>query len=103
MSLVKALVERGKDVKVYDPQVDLKRLIGVNQAYVKSTLPELPRLMVASVDEALAWSEVIVITGSHPEFAAVARKLKRGQTAIDLVGLRELAPTSRVRIEGLCW
>ena len=77
-------------------------MIGANRAYVESTLPELPRLLVASLDEALAASEVVVIAGTHPEFAGGARKLKRGQTASDLVGLLERAPASRVRIEGLC-
>jgi GDP-mannose 6-dehydrogenase len=101
--LVKALVEDGKEVKVYDPQVDLQRLIGANWAYVESTLPELPRLLVGSLDEVLALSEVIVIAGNHPEFAGVPRKLKRTQTAIDLVGLLDPVETSRVRIEGLCW
>jgi GDP-mannose 6-dehydrogenase len=101
--LVKALVEGGKKVKVYDPQVELQRLIGANQAYVESALPELPRLLVGSLDEVLAGSEVIVIAGNHPEFAGVARKLKRGQTAIDLVGLLEPAPASQARLEGLCW
>jgi GDP-mannose 6-dehydrogenase len=101
--LVKALVEDGKEVKVYDPQVDLQRLIGANWAYVESTLPELPRLLVGSLDEVLALSEVIVIAGNHPEFAGVARKLKRTQTVIDLVGLLDQVETSRVRIEGLCW
>ncbi|MGO8734654.1 MAG: nucleotide sugar dehydrogenase [Terriglobia bacterium] len=101
--LVKALVEDGKEVKVYDPQVDMQRLIGANRAYVDSALPELPRLLVGSLDDALASSEVIVIAGNHPEFAGVACKLKRGQMAIDLVGLLEPVPTSRNRIAGLCW
>jgi GDP-mannose 6-dehydrogenase len=101
--LVKALVEGGRQVKVYDPQVDLERLIGANRAYVESMLPELPRLLVSSLDEVLASSQVVVIAGHHPEFAGVARKLKRGQTVIDLVGLPDPGPAARVRIEGLCW
>jgi GDP-mannose 6-dehydrogenase len=101
--LVRALVEGGKMVKVYDPRVDLQRLIGANRAYVEDVLPGLPRLLVGSLDEALASSEVIVIAGAHPEFAGVVRKLKRGQMAIDLVGLREPAQASRAQIEGLCW
>jgi GDP-mannose 6-dehydrogenase len=101
--LVKALVEGGKQVKVYDPQVDLARLIGANRAYVESALPELPRLLVSSLDDALASSQVIVIAGHHPEFAGVTRKLKRGQTAIDLVGLPDPGAGAGVRIQGLCW
>jgi hypothetical protein len=55
------------------------------------------------LEEALASSQVIVVAGRHPEFASVARKLKRGQTAIDLVGLPDPARAARARIEGLCW
>jgi len=101
--LVKALVECGRKVKVYDPQVDLQRLIGANRVYVESVLPELPRLLVGSLDDALALSEVIVIAGNHPEFTGVAQKLKKHQTAIDLVGLLDPLPTLRDRIQGLCW
>jgi hypothetical protein len=71
--------------------------------YVESVLPELPRLLVGSLDDALALSEVIVIAGNHPEFRGVAQKLKKHQTAIDLVGLLDPLPTLRDRIQGLCW
>jgi len=101
--LVKALVEGGKKVKVYDPQVDLESLLGANRAYVESALPELPRLLGGSLHEALDTSQVIVIAGHQPEFAGVARKLRRGQVALDLVGLLEPAPSWRSRIQGLCW
>jgi hypothetical protein len=78
-------------------------LIGANRAYLQSTLPELARLLVASLDQVRAAREVVVIAGTHPEFAGVARKLKRDQTASALVGLLHRPPAARVRIEGLCW
>jgi hypothetical protein len=37
--------------------------------------------------DALALNEVIAMGGNHPEFTGVAQKLKKHQTAIDLVGL----------------
>jgi len=101
--LVKALVEGGKQVRVYDPQVDLERLIGANRVYVESALPELPRLLVGSLEEVLASSQVVVIAGRRPEFAGVVRRLKRSQAVIDLVGLLEPGQAARVRIQGLCW
>jgi GDP-mannose 6-dehydrogenase len=101
--LVKELVAARRDVKVYDPQVELERLIGANRAYVESELPELPRLLARSLNEVLAASDVIVVAGTHPQFAAAPRKLRRNQTAIDLVGLLGSAPVSRVSVEGLCW
>jgi GDP-mannose 6-dehydrogenase len=101
--LVKGLLESGRKLKVYDPQVDVQRLLGANRAYVESELPELPQLLAGSLEEVLAASQVIVIAGTHPEFAGVAGKLKRGQRAIDLVGLLEPVTNPRVPIEGLCW
>ena len=50
--LVKALVEGGKKVKVYDSQVDLQSLLGANRAYVESALPELARLLVGLLEPA---------------------------------------------------
>ncbi|HEV2491789.1 MAG TPA: nucleotide sugar dehydrogenase [Terriglobia bacterium] len=101
--LVKELVAARRAVKVYDPQVDVARLVGANRAYVESELPVLPRLMAASLDDLVASSDVIVIAGTHQEFATVPRKLRRNQTVIDLVGLLGPAPASRVLVEGLCW
>ena len=101
--LVRALVKAKKQVRIYDPQVNLERLIGANRAYVEDELPELPRLLVRSVDELLASSEVIIIAGTHPEFAAAVRRLKKNQMAIDLVGLAPGLSTPRAAIEGLCW
>jgi GDP-mannose 6-dehydrogenase len=100
--LVRELVNARKQVRVYDPQVNLERLIGANRAYVEDELPELPSLLAHSLDEVLAASEVIVISGTHPEFATAVRRLRKNQMAIDLVGL---APptTSRAAIKGLCW
>lgn len=101
--LVKELVAAGRRVRVYDPQVDVERLVGANRAYVESELPELPRLLSRSLDDLVVSSDVIVIAGTHREFATVARKLRRKQMVVDLVGLLDLAPASRVLVEGICW
>jgi len=100
--LVKELVAAGRRVRVYDPQVDVARLVGANREYVESELPELPRLLTRSLDELVTASDVIVIAGTHREFATVARKLRRTQTVVDLVGLLD-ASSSRVLVEGICW
>lgn len=99
--LVKELVAAGRRVKVYDPQVDVERLVGANRAYVESELPELPRLLTRSLDDLVTASDVIVIAGTHRAFAGVARKLRRNQTVVDLVGLLSLS--SHALVEGICW
>ena len=101
--LARSLIEAGRQVRVFDPQVNLERLIGANRAFVDHELPELPRLLAGSLDEVVASSQVIVIAGTHAEFAAVARKVKKNQVVIDLVGLVQNPSASDALVEALCW
>lgn len=74
-----------------------------NHAFIERELPELRRLLVSSVDEVLASSEVIVLAGSGPEFEADVRHLKRNQILIDLMRLSPAKIPPRTRWHGLCW
>ncbi len=104
-ALVKALVAARRQVQVYDPRVQLDRLLGANRAFLKKELPDLGGRMVASLPELIRKNDVIVLAGTHPEFAAAASKLPKNKILIDLVGLEDLStpPASRRRYHGLAW
>ncbi len=101
-ALVKGLLAARREIRIYDPNVRLDRLVGANRDYVQKELPQLPRIMARSLDEVLRFGEVIVLAGSHPEFIRQRLPLRRGQVFIELVrrfpGLSG-TPTS----EGICW
>ena len=86
--LVKRLIAARKRVKVYDPRVRLDRLLGANQTFIRKELPLLPRLMASSYSQLIKASDLIVLAGSHPEFEAAIRGLKKGKILVDLVGLK---------------
>ena len=86
--LVKRLVAAGKRVRVYDPRVRLDRLLGANQTFIRKELPLLPQLMTESCSKLTMSSDLIVLTGNHPEFDEAIRRLKKGKILIDLVGFR---------------
>lgn len=102
-ALVKNLLEAGKQVRVFDPRVEPSRLIGANRAFIESTLPELPTLLTKSPVDLLRWSEVVVLAGQHPEFAALVAKMQRRHILIDLVRLPSAVQPGKARVEGLCW
>jgi len=102
-ALVRGLLHAKKEVKIYDPEVRLSRLVGANRAFVDRELPELPRLLATSLREVLASSEVIVVTRVHPEFEKAIRELKRNQILVDLVRLPASAIPPPSRCIGLCW
>ncbi len=71
VELIEQLVEKGYDVRVYDRNVSLANLRGAIFAYIEREIPHIASLMVESIDEVLASSEVIVIGNDAPEFARV--------------------------------
>ena len=102
-TLVKGLLEAKREVKIFDPQVRLSRLLGANRAFVEKELPQLPRLLTSSLREFLAFGEVFVVTGILPEFQQGLRNLRGGQVVIDLVRLPLATTPPHVRVQGLCW
>jgi GDP-mannose 6-dehydrogenase len=101
-ALVRKLLAARRQVRVYDPRVQPERLLGANRAFVEQELPELPRLLVPSLEALLEFGEVIVLAGKHPEFERGVHKLRRNQILIELVRARtRRAAVARSR--ALCW
>ncbi len=101
-ALVKSLLRAKRAVRVYDPRVELSKLLGANRAFVKKQLPELPRLLTSSLGEAVDPSEVIVVAGVHPEFEQAFRRLGKKQVLIDLVGLASSSLPAGIQSASLC-
>jgi GDP-mannose 6-dehydrogenase len=102
VELAERLIGKGFDLRFYDRNVNLARMVGANRDYILNRIPHISRLMVASVDEVLAHADTIVIGNAAPEFREVPRRLGDGQAVVDLVRICD-APTVRGVYEGICW
>ena len=61
VELAERLLGKGYDLRIYDANVTLSRLMGANREYIESRLPHLGELLSNSVTEVMAHSEVCVI------------------------------------------
>jgi GDP-mannose 6-dehydrogenase len=59
--LAEALVGRGYDVKIYDPNVQVSRLRGRNLAYIDRHLPHLAALLVGTLAELTDHADLLVL------------------------------------------
>jgi GDP-mannose 6-dehydrogenase len=59
--LAELLVGRGMAVRIFDEDVDIERTVGANRQYLAEHLPGLTQMMCASVDEAAAEADALVI------------------------------------------
>jgi GDP-mannose 6-dehydrogenase len=102
VELIERMIGKGYDVRVYDRNVSLANLKGANLAYIEREVPHIASLMVESIDEVLASSEVIVIGNDAPEFTRVLDDAKPEQHIIDLVRVGRPA-ISDATYTGICW
>ncbi len=59
--LSEILLGKGFDLKIYDPNIQVTRLVGRNLAYVDQHLPHLARLLTDSPDELFRHGELLVL------------------------------------------
>lgn len=63
IDLAEALVGKGYDLKIYDPDLKNRELVGANLAFVQQRLPHLSRLLVEDVGSAGDVSLVVIGKG----------------------------------------
>jgi GDP-mannose 6-dehydrogenase len=70
VELAERLLGKGRDLKIYDPNVTIAHLTGANKQYIDHVIPHISRLLVDSLDD-LAGSEFLIVGHQYkgvPEF-----------------------------------
>jgi GDP-mannose 6-dehydrogenase len=88
LELIERVIGKGYAVRIFDQDVNLSKLIGANRQHLLRMIPHISALLVDSLDEALAESEIIVIGNGDPEFQDIAPRIGSNQIVIDLVRIR---------------
>jgi GDP-mannose 6-dehydrogenase len=84
ISAIEQWVGKGKDVRIFDPHIQLDAIYGSNRSYLVNALPHIGRLLVKDVDEILDWCECLVI--AQKPAAGMGRRLAQSRKPmVDLV------------------
>ena len=101
--LAEHFIGKGLSLLVYDPEVELSRLLGANRRFIERHLPHIGELIRHEVREVVEASEVLVVgLGGERVAAELARLVRQDQLVVDLVRLPR-AENLAARYEGLCW
>lgn len=102
VELIERLIGKGYDLRVYDRNVNLARLVGANRDYILNRIPHIAALMVDDMKDAIAGADVVVIGNGDPEFRDVSERLRSDQHLVDLVRVNENM-RSDGSYDGICW
>ena len=102
VEVIERLLGKGYDLRIFDKNVSLARLVGANRDFILNRIPHISRLMVESVDDVLEHGETIVVGNKNPEFRAVPDRLRPGQRLVDFVRITDRR-SDHGSYEGICW
>lgn len=101
VALAEQLIGKGYQLRIYDPAVNLARLIGANKRYIEQTIPHIGSLLTDDLGEVLRSAGVLVVGFRNLEVdQALAALEPDALPIIDLVGVDQ---RGRSRYQGVCW
>jgi len=61
VTLLEQLIGKGRDVRVFDPQIRLDAIYGTNRNFILETIPHIGRLLASSLEQVLEWADCLLL------------------------------------------
>jgi GDP-mannose 6-dehydrogenase len=103
VALIEALIGKGFQVKIYDPDVMFARIVGSNRRFIEQEIPHISRLMYSDLNEVIQQSEVIVVSKPAGEFRTALAAHNGNKLIFDLARISLAKVAESIRYEGICW
>jgi GDP-mannose 6-dehydrogenase len=102
VELVERLIGKGCEVRIFDSNVELARLVGANKDYLMQVLPHIEDLIVSNISDAIGWAETVVMTMADPIYQTGLAKVRPEQIVLDFANL-EWSNAIAVEPKGFLW
>jgi len=103
VTVAERLIGKGYDLRIYDPEVNLSRLLGANKRYIEHSIPHIGSLMVSSAEEAIDHAEIVIVGLARRDLVPViVDRVRPNHVVVDLVGMSRTDVKS-TEFHGVCW
>lgn len=103
VELVELLIGKGFDLRIYDRNVLLSRLVGSNRQYIEEKLPHIESIIVDSLDKALSHGKVLIVGSQDRKFKSLLRRVSKSKVVIDLARVIDDSGKTKAKYRGICW
>jgi GDP-mannose 6-dehydrogenase len=85
VNLLEYLLGKGREIRVYDPHIQMDKIYGSNRNFILNAIPHIGRLLVSDLDEIKSWADHVVVT-QRPSAEVAAKLRAMGLPVVDLAG-----------------
>ena len=103
VQVIKRLLGEGCQVRIWDDNVSIGRLIGSNRQFIEDLIPHIGSLLCERVEDVISGADVIVVGTRAIPNDALERLITDDQTVIDLINLDKTRRLARASYAGICW
>jgi GDP-mannose 6-dehydrogenase len=83
VGMIEHLIGKGRDLRIYDPHIQMDKIYGSNRDYILSAIPHIGKLLTAEFGEMAKWADHLVIT-QKPSRELAAQVQGSGKPVLDL-------------------
>jgi GDP-mannose 6-dehydrogenase len=101
--MAERFIGKGLQLCIYDPEVNVARLIGANRRYIEESIPHIASLMTSEIETLIRSADVLVVAMKSPEvLAALEAHTRPDQLLLDIALLPD-PEAFRAQYHGMCW
>jgi GDP-mannose 6-dehydrogenase len=101
--MAERFIGKGLQLCIFDPEVNIARLIGANRRYIEESIPHIATLMTDDLEQLMRQAEVLVVAMKTPAVLTALEEYTRpGQLVLDVTGLPQ-RETQHAGYQGVCW
>ena len=83
VTMLEDLIGKGRDLRVFDPHIQLDKIYGSNRDYILNAIPHIGKLLASGFSELAGWADYLVVT-QKPSAALAADIRATGKPVLDL-------------------
>ena len=104
VQLIKRLLGEGCQIRIWDDNVSLGRLLGSNRQYIEEVIPHIGSLLCPTLSEAIDGADIVLIGTRGIDNGTLKRHIRPEHIIIDLVNLQKSCrPNGSALYNGICW
>jgi GDP-mannose 6-dehydrogenase len=103
ISIVETLLGKGFDVKIYDKNISLSRLIGANREFILQHIPLISRFISEEASDVIRNSDLIVVVNNEAGVGELLSQLPKDKPILDLVNIDFPCRAEFLNYTGIAW